>query len=421
MEPLQRPEPPTFVESFQYIWRSPWVQVLCYVTLFVLLYILLGSISNIVIDFSIAFLVAYLFNPLLTWLNNSRLKVSRNIGVLLVVFLLLSLITLMGVLITTISSELIALIQRLPTQINNLGKILADFMNGLAARGFPSLDNVEQDLTNAAIQYVNNLSKNIIPILQNSFSSTGTLFSGLASIGGYVARFLLIILMSIYLMLDYSRVNEAVMLGFPKDWRHNIEEIVELIDRAVGGYVRGQLIIASFIGIVVWIGLSFVGIPNAAAIGFLAGSFNIVPYLGPIVGATPALLLALTLPAAGLKMLLVVVVFAVANQIEGQFLSPMVLSKTTDLHPLSVLLSILVGVSLFGMVGALLAVPTVALAKLALHKYYYSSNFYKGRQAQAVSMQLANATSDTESAASTVTSVTDISTSISPPNDQETR
>ena len=89
-----------------------------------------------------------------------------------------------------------------------------------------------------------------------------------------------------------------------------------------------------------------------------------------------ALLLALTMPNVLLKVILVIVVFVAANQIESNFLSPYILSKNTDLHPVTILVAILVGVALMGFAGALLAVPTVALAKLLLEKYYYPSRVY---------------------------------------------
>lgn len=82
---------------------------------------------------------------------------------------------------------------------------------------------------------------------------------------------LLILLMSIYLMIDYSRVNAALLNVFPRPWQPRVMEFSDLVGTAVGGYVRGQLLIASFIGVFVWLGLTIVGIPSAAAIGFLAG------------------------------------------------------------------------------------------------------------------------------------------------------
>ena len=360
--------------AFQYAWRSPWVRLVVFLGIFYLLYRFAGLITTVLVDFAVAFLIAYLANPLLNWLERGRVK--RGLGVFFVLLLFIGLLGLAGALVVTIGGQFVQLFQNLPAQIDNLNRILDGAVQWLSARGVPGLADAQTRMTDALREWVANIGNNIVPILQNALNSTGTLFSRLVSIGGIIGQVLLILLLSVYLMLDYARVNASLLRAFPRPWQPKVLELSDLIGTAVGGYVRGQLLIATFIGIFVWLGLSIIGIPSAAAIGFLAGAFNIVPYLGPIIGATPALLLALTLPGAGLKMILVVVVFVLANQIEGNFLSPYILSKTTDLHPVTVLLAILVGVAVMGFAGALLAVPLVALGKLMLEKYYYPSRIY---------------------------------------------
>ncbi|THF85965.1 AI-2E family transporter [Deinococcus sp. KSM4-11] len=360
--------------AFQHAWNYPWVRLLVFLGAIFLAWRLAGEIRSVLVDFAVAFLIAYLANPLLVWLERGRLK--RGLGVFFVVLIFLGVFTLAGALLVTVSTQLVQLLQKLPDLIGSAGDTFDHLTQWLTSRGVSGLTGAREKIVQAAQTYVENLGKNIVPILQNALSSTGTLFSSLVSIGGVVGQVLLILLLSVYLMLDYSRVNSTLLGIFPRPWQPRVLELSDLVGTSVGGYVRGQLLIAAFIGVFVWLGLTIVGIPSAAAIGFLAGAFNIVPYLGPIIGATPALLLALTLPGGVLKAVLVIVVFVAANQIEGNFLSPYILSRTTDLHPITVLLAILVGVALLGFAGALLAVPTVALGKLLLQKYYYPSRIY---------------------------------------------
>lgn len=362
------------LNAFQYAWRSPWVRLLVFLLGFYLLYRFSQLTLSVIVVFTVAFLIAYLANPLLNWLERGRVK--RGLGVFFVLLLFVGILTLAGALFVTVAGQFVQLFQRLPAQIDNLNTLLTGVVNWLTERGVPGLTDAQTRINEAVREWVSNIGDNLAPMLQNALNSTGTIFSRLVSIGGVLGQVVLILLLSVYLMLDYNRVNASLLRAFPRPWQPKVLEVSDLVGTAVGGYVRGQLLIATFIGIVVWLGLTIIGIPSAAAIGFLAGAFNIVPYLGPIVGATPALLLALTLPNAPLKMLLVVVVFVVANQIEGNFLSPYILSRTTDLHPVTVLLAILVGVALMGFAGALLAVPAVALGKLLLEKYYYPSRVY---------------------------------------------
>ncbi|WP_084050975.1 AI-2E family transporter [Deinococcus hopiensis] len=364
--------PPSGPNAFQYVWRSPWVRVVVFLLLFYVAYQLLGQVRTVVVDFAVAFLIAYLAHPLLTWLERGR--VGRGLGVFFVLLLFIAVFALAGGLIVTVSSQLVDLLGKLPEQIGQLNTLLDRFFDWLSHRGVSGTEEVRDRITQATQTYVQNLGKNVTPILQNFLNSTGTVFRSLVSIGGVVGQVLLILLLSIYMMLDYSRINVSLLRVFPRPWQPRVLEFTGLVGTAVGGYVRGQLVIASFIGVFVWLGLTALHIPSAAAIGFLAGAFNIVPYLGPIIGATPALLFAL--PMGGWSMVGVVVVFVAANQIEGNFLSPYILSRTTDLHPVTVLVAILVGAALLGFAGALLAVPAVALGKLVLDKYYYPSRVY---------------------------------------------
>lgn len=360
--------------AFRFVWRNPWVRAAVFLLIAYLAYRLAGQIHTVIVDFLVAFLIAYLANPVLDWLQRGR--VARGLGVFFVVLLFFGLFALVGLLLVTVSGQLIMLFNRLPEQIGTLGEILDRMTAWLTNLGVGGLTDAREQIIQGAQNYATNLGDNLVPLLRDALTSTGTLFNSVLQIGGVVGQVALILLLSIYLMVDYSRVNTTLLTIFPRPWQPRVLEFSGLVGTAVGGYVRGQLLIAVFIGVFVWLGLTIIGVPSAAAIGFIAGAFNIVPYLGPIIGATPALLLALTMPNVLLTMVFVVLVFVAANQIEGNFLSPYILSRTTDLHPVTVLVAILVGVSLLGFVGALLAVPLVALGKLLLQKYYYPSRLY---------------------------------------------
>lgn len=360
--------------AFQYAWSNPWVRLVVFLLLGYVFYQVLGNIGSIIVIASVGFLIAYLANPMLNWLEKKRIQ--RSIGVFFVMLIFLAIIMMVIALFGTVSTQFIQLFQKLPAFIENLNTVLEKLSQWLEGKGVSNAVAIQDRVDQTLRGWVNDLGANIMPIIQNAITSSSTIFNSLVSIGGVLGQIVLIILLSIYLMIDYRRVNENMLRSFPIPWQGHIQEFAQLLNVAVGGYMRGQLIVAMFIGVFVWIGLSILGIPSAAAIGFLAGAFNIIPYLGPVMGALPAILLAL--PDGGwTKALWVVAVFFAANQIESTFLSPYVLSKNTDLHPITVLLAILIGASLFGFVGALLSVPLVALVKLMMEKYYYESRIYQ--------------------------------------------
>lgn len=366
---ISAPKPPN---AFQYAWRNPWFRLVVFGLLAYLTYRFVGLISGIIINFAVAYLIAYIATPLLNWLERKR--VPRGLGVLLVLLAFFGLLVMAGLLFATIATQLIDLLRQLPALLQNVQGWADKLTSWLSARGVSGIDQTRDNLIAAAQTYFQDLGNNIVPILQRFLDPHGALLSSIMSVGNVVVQMVFILLLSVYMMLDYSRVNTSLLKIFPRPWQPHILEFTDLAGTAVGGYVRGQLVIAAFVGLVVAIGLSMLHIPSALAIGFLAGVFNIIPYLGPIIGAAPAMLLAA--PSGVVKVLLVILVFVVANQVEGSFLSPLVLSKTTDLHPITVLLSILIGSALLGFAGALIAVPLVALGKLMIEKYYYSSRVY---------------------------------------------
>ncbi|TSA83692.1 AI-2E family transporter [Deinococcus detaillensis] len=373
------PQPPSRQPSgdnaFQAIWRNPYIRAATFLLLLYLAYLVLGSVSHIVVLAVIAYIIAYLAHPMLVWLE--KRKINRAIGVLLTVVLIFGLIVLASGLLVTIFNQLSDLIQRLPALTKEF--LTQPWFNNLADR-FPPLSSVRDQITkisqNGAAglqQYIQPYIDTVLPYLK---ANSGALFGGVLSVASIVGEAFAVLIMSIYMMLDYDKLGLNFLRLFPRTWQPFVLDLSKNVGQAVGGYLKGQLIIAAFVGIFIGVALSIAGVPSAPAIGFIAGVFNVVPYLGVVIGITPALLLAAS--AGGVvKLIVVVVVFVVANQIEGHLLSPMVLGRTTNLHPVTVIIAILTGLTLMGITGALLAVPLAALGKLLLQEYYYPSRVYK--------------------------------------------
>ena len=163
----------------------------------------------------------------------------------------------------------------------------------------------------------------------------------------------MILVASAYFLNDFPKFIANFKRFIPLRYRAVYEDVGQKADIAVGGYLRGQLLIALVLGIFLYIGLLLIGIKLPLAISFLAAVLNLVPYLGSIVGAIPAILLGLTTQTPFTSALLVIILFIVANQLEGNLLSPFILSRSTNLHPVTVLIAITFGLGTFGLVGAL--------------------------------------------------------------------
>lgn len=359
--------------AFQAAWRNPYIRLSVFLLLIYLAFHFVGLVSHVITLFIIAYIIAYLAHPMLVWLERHR--ITRGLGVLVTLVIVIGMLIMTTSLLVTVFQQLTDLVQHLP----EYAKSFSQWLSGYTGR-FPMLSSVNsrlQEITqNGAAglqQYVGPYLEKLVPYLRDN---GGTLISTIMSFAGLLGEGFAVLIMSIYIMLDYDKIGLTMLRIFPRKWQPFVLDLSNNVGHAVGGYLKGQLVIAAFVGLVIGIGLAIAGIPSAPAIGFMAGAFNIVPYLGVVIAITPAILLAAT--AGGLtKVLIVIAIFVIANQVEGHFLSPLVLGRTTDLHPVTVIIAILTGLTLYGIVGALLAVPLAALGKLLLQEYYYSSCVYK--------------------------------------------
>lgn len=367
------PTPPPAQEgnAFTQVWRNPYVRAVVFLALIYYAYRFIDLISHVLTLAIIAYVIAYLANPLLKWLVRRRIR--RGVGVLLVVLLIFGAVALASTLLVTVAGQFANLLGQLP----ELARSATAWVNGLLERyqNVPFVESLQEQLSRFTENSAATLSQSALPFVQRLLSQGGVVFGSLLSFASFLGEAVAVLIISIYMMADYDRIGLSLLRTFPRKWQPFVLQLSQNVERAVGGYLRGQLLIAAAVGTLIGLGLAIFGIPSALAIGFLAGVTNIVPYLGVIIAVTPALLLAL--PLGIWKAVAVIAVFVAANQIEGNFLSPYILGRTTDLHPVTVVLAILGGLALFGIVGALLAVPLAALGKLLLQEYYYPSRLYK--------------------------------------------
>ena len=170
-------------------------------------------------------------------------------------------------------------------------------------------------------------------------------------------------LLALYLLIDLPQLQRDVLNLVPKDHQQEVADLGSKIGRTVGGFFRGQFLVALIVGIMSAIGFLIVGLPFALVIGAIAGFTNLIPLVGPFIGGGLGLLIGSITggPTLGLKAALVALI---VQQIDNHVISPNVMKRTVQLHPVTVMLSILAGGALAGFWGVLLGVPAVAVAKL---------------------------------------------------------
>jgi predicted PurR-regulated permease PerM len=357
------------MNAFVYVWRNPYVRIAIYLVIAYALYRVLGRVENVLRLGLLAYLFAYLGNPFVTALEKRR--VPRVLGVTLVLIFVIVFLVLASVLLGTLVSQLLEFSRQLPKLISSLETSLTDYLDALKQR--PELKGVIAQGTKAVQEGLTNLVDTILKVLQgqgvNFLSRT---FGVLSS----VLEVFVIFVVGTYMLLYFQGIGQAVLNLLPASWRTLAASLADDVSVSVGGYIRGQLFVALTIGVMVTIGLTIIGEPIAATVGFLAGVLNIIPNLGTIIAITPAILLAIQF--GWVKVVWVIVVFTVANQLEAHYISPKILGQSLHLNPVTIILAIFTGLAFGGIVGALVAVPIVALSSRLIRKYWIGSRPHGG-------------------------------------------
>ncbi|GAJ99040.1 LOW QUALITY PROTEIN: membrane protein YrrI [Geomicrobium sp. JCM 19055] len=174
-----------------------------------------------------------------------------------------------------------------------------------------------------------------------------------------IAFLFLLPFVTFYFLKDLRALEKAVVFITPKRFRETGEKVAKAADHAFGSYIRGQLLVSICVGVLSVIGLWIAGVPYPIVLGILLG-MDLIPYFGPILGAIPALIIALTV--SWQTALFALVAILIIQQIEGNVLSPMIVGKSAHLHPLIILFALLLGYEFAGVIGLLVAVPLFVIA-----------------------------------------------------------
>lgn len=301
---------------------------------------------NVINPFVYALIVSYLLNPLVKLIEKQKIK--RIYAILLVFIIIFGVV--FGILITfipSLSNDISVFIKELPditerfvTFIEGLQNINIPFINE-NIREFFNFDNEVERITN----YLRRAFGDIMDVL---ISSTGTFLD-----------LIMTPIITFYFLKDKDKIIGFFTKGIKGSKLDEIKEIGRDIDKVLGGFIKGQLTVAIFVGILTGIGCRIIGIPYSLTIGLVAGITNIIPYFGPWIGGIMPVVLGLM--EKPILALWVVVLIVVIQQIEASVISPQIMSHSVGLHPVAVMFSVLLFGNMFGVVGMILGVPTMAV------------------------------------------------------------
>lgn len=344
----------------------------------VLLALLVGGVlfisgQVILVPLLCSLALAYMLEPAVEWFE--RRGWSRSASVLL---------TLIGAALVTV----LILFFLLPSVWEQLLKSYDQLPRALDA-GRQRIDPLILKLKKAsppAYEYLRSLTERLQdPAQQASLRATveGWLQSGLFKLVDVTASLLDLLLIPFfvyYLLNDYLAMRARIDRLIPPRHRAVTADLISKINRVLSSYVRGQLLIALVMGLLYALGFAILRVPLAFTLGLLSGVLNFVPYLGTLIGVALSLSFTALDGAGPARLLGVVMVFIIVQSVEGYYLTPRLLGSRLDLHPLWVLVGLMIGGNLFGLLGVILAVPVIAIAKVILgfiEDSYQQSSFYR--------------------------------------------
>lgn len=305
--------------------------------------------------YAVAFsiVLAYIFNPLVDYLQEQGLK--RLYGVFAIYLGVLGVILILAFIVVPNSTqEIRRLIQNMPEYFNNI----SNFFDNLYYRYTATLGELPP-----IFRGLDSIINENISSLEN-FLTEGirTIVAGVATFFAKIISIILTPILTLYFLVDKDIFVKRVKELIPKRYKEEILYLGREIDVSISQFVRGRILLATFVGIATTIVLLIMDIDFAIVIGFITGVADIIPYIGPFLGFLPAVIFAFI--SSPVKAIWIGIIFLLIQWVENNILAPKIIGHRTGMHPLTVLLSLIIGGSLFGVLGMIFSVPMVAVIKI---------------------------------------------------------
>lgn len=315
----------------------------------------------------IGFIVAWIFNPLVKKLENKgfpRMVSSLLIYAIFLVFLIIFI----RILIPTIYNQLNELLSTLPEIFSNIENYLNSFFDNLSNIKGLDLENVKlnvmESMNTFLTSFTTNLPTSILNFIGNFFSSLLTIGFGL--------------IIGLYMLFDFDSINHHLLNLFPKKNRFELSLLITNISSEVRKSVNGTLLVATMVFVGDSIGFALVGLQSSLLFGFFCGLTDLIPYIGPYIGGAAAVLIGFSQNSfIGLMTLIIVII---VQLLENFVLQPVIMSKTTKLHPVTIILGLLIFEHFFGILGMILATPCIALAKVVYKFFVEKYNLFEDKE-----------------------------------------
>ncbi len=233
----------------------------------------------------------------------------------------------------------------------------------------PALGLDGSEMKEYFMTHIEQVSQELIPSLAGTVTAISTTIDALVGVGGILVMVLTILILSVYIVADHDRVVDLILIRIhEKEKRERIRELIVDVEYKLGRWLVGQSIVSSAVGFLTWTVLSIFQVPFALPLAVLAALFEVVPNLGPVLVSIPITLIAL-ITHGPVVAILVLVSYIVIQQLQSYLLSPRIMGKVVGLHPLIIFVAMITGFTLAGIIGAIVAIPTLVLGKIGYRFY----------------------------------------------------
>ena len=327
------------------------------------------TMLSVLTPFFIGLVVAWLFNPFVNMLERKGIK--RILCVIITYLIILAIIALVvSLIIPLIYDQISDLSETVPAIIKNIQNIVNSIVDKFKKIDGIDSEVLKQKLLSGISSYgedmYTSLPNIIVSFVKNFITGIGTFFFGL--------------IIGFFLLIGFKDVNDSIILVIPQKFHKSAKDLLCKINRTLRGYVNGALFDASIILVACAICFSIFGLKSAILLALFCAIMNVIPYAGPYIGAVPALLVGFSQsPSIGFAVLISIVVI---QTIEGNILSPIVMSKTTNVKPVAIIIGLLVFGHFFGILGMILSTPIIGVGKVIFNffdeKYHFFSEVKHG-------------------------------------------
>ena len=321
---------------------------------------LIVTLLKVANPFFIGFVLAWLFNPIVVKLENRGWKRGLACITVYLAFIII-LFAFFGMLIPTLYNQLNDLVAALPSIFNQVKLWVTNFLDKFNSSEMFNVAEIESSIfktmENLAGGLANDLPSKIVSI-------AGSLVSGIGTIG-------VSLVVGIYLLFDFNDVTDHLLKYIPKSHKEETKNLVDNIANELRKCVNGTLLVAFMVFVCDSIGFAFAGLKSPILFGLLCGITDLIPYIGPYIGGAAAVIVGFSQnPIIGI---ITLIVATIVQLIENYVLQPVVMSKTMQLHPVTIIIGLLIFGHFFGIAGMILATPILSLFKVL---YRFLANKY---------------------------------------------